>query len=178
MHWLLCISTSFWVLRAIHAWNQQKRSENEQKKWNLSTPQSWLTCKSWSTPWGGTSNLSFFSWFFSNILKGLLIFSCFGVMYSMCAFSSVSTWFQVWNHWKRFKKKEKGWELLKNNFNQLLGARSIQKLVEIHNNWSLNSLLLDSAGRGWTSTDIKYFAHYSVHWCLEVSAQHLNLTQP
>ena len=42
-----------------HGWNQQKTSENEQKNVVLSTLQSWLTCKSWSTPWGGTSELSF-----------------------------------------------------------------------------------------------------------------------
>ena len=35
----------------------------------LLTPQRWSTCKSWSTPWGGTPKLSFFSWFF--IEKGL-----------------------------------------------------------------------------------------------------------
>ena len=38
------------------------------KKWTkknvkLSTPQSWSTCKSWSTPWGGTPKLSLFGWF-------------------------------------------------------------------------------------------------------------------
>ena len=27
--------------------------------------QSWSTCKSWLTPWGGPSNLSFFGWFFT-----------------------------------------------------------------------------------------------------------------
>ena len=47
-----------------HTWNQQKMSEKEQKKVFLSTPQGWLTCKSWSTPYGGTSKLSFFGWFF------------------------------------------------------------------------------------------------------------------
>ena len=40
-----------------HGWNQQKTSWNEQKNWYLSTPQSWSTCKSWSTHGRSTSNL-------------------------------------------------------------------------------------------------------------------------
>ena len=32
----------------------KKRLKMNQKNVVLSTPQSWLTCKSWSTPWGGT----------------------------------------------------------------------------------------------------------------------------
>ena len=48
-----------------HAWNQQKTSENEKINFFpfLPTPQSWSTCKSWSTPWGGTSKSSSFGWF-------------------------------------------------------------------------------------------------------------------
>ena len=34
------------LLQWFHAWNQQKTTENKQEKWYLSTPQSWLTCKS------------------------------------------------------------------------------------------------------------------------------------
>ena len=52
----------------IHAWNHLKTSENEKKSFFfqiLSTPQSWSTCKSWSTPWGGTSNLSLLGWFYT-----------------------------------------------------------------------------------------------------------------
>ena len=52
-----------------------KTSKNEQKNVFLSTPQSWSTCKSWLTPWGGTSNLSFFCWFLNcNLIE----------QYSMC----------------------------------------------------------------------------------------------
>ena len=45
-----------------HSWNQQKTTENQQKTCFLCifpAPQSWSTCKSWLTPWGGTWNLSF-----------------------------------------------------------------------------------------------------------------------
>ena len=84
--WLLCISTSFWVcahLKAgqntlfcrfqpfffcsnlfkwFHVWNHWKTSLNED--FFFATLQSRLTCKCWSTPWGGTLNLSIFGWFF------------------------------------------------------------------------------------------------------------------
>ena len=43
------------LFQLFHVWDQQKTCENEQKKWYLSTAQSWSTCKSWSTPWGVTS---------------------------------------------------------------------------------------------------------------------------
>ena len=43
------------------------KSKNEQNKLYLSTPQSWSTCKSWLTPWGGTSNLSFSVDFFLSL---------------------------------------------------------------------------------------------------------------
>ena len=57
---LLILDLFQWFL----GWNQQKTSENEQKNVILSSPQSWLTCKIWSTLWGGTPKLSFFGWFF------------------------------------------------------------------------------------------------------------------
>ena len=50
-----------------------------------------------------------------------------------CSFSAVFCWFQLWNHWKMFKINKKDWKRLKNYFDQLLGACSTQKLVEIHN---------------------------------------------
>ena len=52
-------------------------------------------------------------------------------------FQHIFSWFQTWNHWKRFKIKN-----FKNGskkyFNQLSGARSTQKLVEIHNSCLLS----------------------------------------
>ena len=43
----------------------QKRKKMNKKNVVLSTPQSWSTFKSWSTPWRGTPKLSFFGWFFN-----------------------------------------------------------------------------------------------------------------
>ena len=81
--WLFRISTSFRVLRVskncsnyflqpfqpllfifnlfqwFHTRNQQKTSANEQKSDIFSTPQRWSKCKSWLTPWKGTSKSSF-----------------------------------------------------------------------------------------------------------------------
>ena len=49
-----------------HNWNQEKMSENKTTYTCffsiLSTLQSWLTCKSWSIPWGGARKSSFFGW--------------------------------------------------------------------------------------------------------------------
>ena len=73
----------------------------------LSTPQSWSTCKSWSTSWGGTPKLSFFGWFFT-------IFN---------VFHQFSTNFGLF--------------FVNFCFNKLLGARSTQKLVEINNKYWL-----------------------------------------
>ena len=47
--------------------------------------------------------------------------------YLIC--TDVFCWFQPWNHWKRLKN------VGKKCFDQLLGAGSTQKLVEIHNKW-------------------------------------------
>ena len=54
----LSFSTFLNLLQWFHAWNQQKTSENEQKKGYLSTPQCW------STHWGDPRDLSLFGWFF------------------------------------------------------------------------------------------------------------------
>ena len=59
-------------------------------------------------------------------------------------FSDVFCKIQAWNHRKRFKrtkKVEKGW---KKKFDQLLGARSTQKLVEIYNICQHQSFLAKS----------------------------------
>ena len=79
----MCISTSFWALCAPKSWPKyffqtffnlfcsfqrfslisMLTSTKNVWKWTknviLSTSQSWSTCKSWSTPWGGTPKLSF-----------------------------------------------------------------------------------------------------------------------
>ena len=94
----------------LHDWNQQKTSETEQKKWCLSTPQSWSTCKSWSTPWGGTSNLSFLVDFFDEELFAALKSRQIS---RFCSFSDVFCWFLAWNHWTRFKMNKQGWKRLK-----------------------------------------------------------------
>ena len=94
---LLCISTSFLWLRAPESWS------NFWTKKNcffhiLLTPQSWSTCKNWSTPWGGNSKSPFFGWFYNTFFCSFLYFFC---------------WFQAWNHWKSFKINKKGWKRLK-----------------------------------------------------------------
>ena len=53
----ILLSVVFNLFQWFHGWNQQKMSEKELKNACLSSSQSWLTCKSWSTPWGGTSKL-------------------------------------------------------------------------------------------------------------------------
>ena len=48
-------------------------------------------------------------------------------------FSEVFGWFQAWNHWKRYKIKKRLKMAEKNQFDQLSGLHSTQKLVKIHN---------------------------------------------
>ena len=89
---VLCILTRFQVLAAPESWSNYffqpfstffvdfkpfsvLKSTKNVWKWTkkcfffhiLPAPHSWSTCKSWSTPWGGTSKSSFFSFTFFNV---------------------------------------------------------------------------------------------------------------
>ena len=89
-----------------------KKLKNQPKKDNFeSPPQGVDQLLHVNQLWGVNKNTFF--WFF---------FRCF-------------YWFQPWNHWKWFEMNKKGWQTAEKCFDQLLGARSTHKLVEIHNKW-------------------------------------------
>ena len=152
---MLCISTRFWVLHAPKSWSNYffqpfstffahfkpfsviSRLKSTKNIWKrtknvfLSTPQNWSTCKSWLTPWGGTSKLSFFGWFFYSSLATAYELHIKRYSKKHAFISAVKSLTKFWNEHIRLKN---GW---KKCFDQLLGARITQKLVEIHNIWIL-----------------------------------------
>ena len=93
---------------------------------------------------------------------------------------SPKSWSKPFFQWKSYEMKKKVEDQLKKGFDQLLGARSTRKLVEIHN--SRQSLLhgsktkmnknLNSNNVDWMRLDI-----YFIHCCLHHIIQYMHLNR-
>ena len=115
---LLCILTSFWVLRAPESGS--KTFFQPFPTFSVNQPKN----DDFEVPPQGVDQLLLLSQLWRKKTR---------------SFSDVFYLFQGWNHWKRFKMNIKVWNGWKKYFDQLLCARSIRKLVEIYNSQSLYS---------------------------------------
>ena len=133
--------STFLFISNLFQWFQARNQQKNMWKWRkkrvfhiLLTPQSWSTCKSWSTPWGSTLKLSFsVDFLLFHIFCQFL--TDFGVIYTFF-FVHFHTFFVDFRHEiteKGLKLTKKGWKRLKKVVDQHLGALSTQKLVEVHN---------------------------------------------
>ena len=105
IHPLLCISTSFWVLRTTKSWSKHKINQKN----NFEVP-----------PQG--------------VIQLLHVDQLLGVDKTtfFCSFSDVFCWFQPWNHWKRFEMNKKGWKTAEKMYRPAFGCAQIYTTVHTH----------------------------------------------